>query len=107
MIKHIEWTTTVIFLTWSSLIVFVYVSKALFNSAFLIHIYVIVPTAVQLGHDRTTICEKNANLDDRSTIVYVDRSKVVSRSCWGLQDREERGQLWKFSKQSWCGRGEI
>ena len=22
-----------------------------------------------LGHDRTTICEKNANFDDRSTIV--------------------------------------
>ena len=26
-------------------------------------------TPVPLGHDRTTICEKNANFDDRGTIV--------------------------------------
>ena len=30
---------------------------------------IISNTPVPLGHDRTTICEKNANSDDRGTIV--------------------------------------
>ena len=57
-------------------------------------------TAVPLGHDRTTICEKNENEN-------ADRSKVEVRSWWGLDDRDEFGKLWTCSKQSWCGRGEI
>ena len=46
-----------------------------------------VNTAVPLGHDRTTICEKNANFDDRGMIVYV-----AVRSYHG------RGEVFKIVK---------
>jgi hypothetical protein len=45
-------------------------------------------TLVPLDHDRTTICgEKNANIDDRGTVVYV-----AVRSCNG------RGEGFKIVK---------